>query len=103
MWVMIRYRIRPDRLEEHLESLRAVQEEMAALRPEGLREAVFRLADEVGFVHLVEVEHGPEVLGRMETFRRFRATLDERCDEPPVMTELHPSGAYRFPGLPTFF
>jgi hypothetical protein len=29
------------------------------------------------------VEDGPEVLRQLEAFQRYRATLDERCDEPP--------------------
>jgi hypothetical protein len=28
-------------------------------------------------------------------FQRFRSTLDERCDEPPVLTVLHEVGSYR--------
>jgi hypothetical protein len=36
------------------------------------------------------------VLRQLETFQRYRATLDERCDEPPVMTMLREVGSYGF-------
>jgi hypothetical protein len=36
------------------------------------------------------------VLQQLKAFQRYRTTLDERCDEPPVTTVLHEIGAYRF-------
>jgi hypothetical protein len=32
----------------------------------------------------------------MPAFQRYRSTLDERCDDPPVVTVLHEVGSYRF-------
>lgn len=87
--VMIRYKLRPNQVERNLELLHAVYEELRSNPPEGLRWASFQLDDEVSFVDFV-VGHGPPgQLSQFETFRTFRSTLDERCDEPPVMTELH--------------
>ncbi|GII79773.1 hypothetical protein Sru01_47550 [Sphaerisporangium rufum] len=97
MRVLIRYRVKADQVSYHLELLRAVHQELAELRPENVREAVFRLDDPGEFVHLVEVDPGPEVLAPLAAFQRYRSTLDERCDEPPVLTVLHDVAAYRFP------
>ena len=38
----------------------------------------------------------PGQLSRLETFQRFRTTLDERCAEPLVMTELHAVDSFGF-------
>ena len=94
---MIRYRVKRDQVERNLELLRAVYEEMEAARPDGLSYATFQLEDGVSFVDLVSTENGPGPLSRLEAFGRFRSTLDERCDEPPTMTELREVGSFRFP------
>ena len=95
--LMIRYRVKRNQVERNLELLRAVYEEMEATQPDGLSYASFQLEDGVSFVDLVATEDGPGSLSRLEAFRRFRSTLDERCDEPPTMTELREVGSFRFP------
>ena len=45
----------------------------------------------------VETGGGPGPLQRLDVFRRYRAALGARCEEPPAMTELHGVGSYRFP------
>lgn len=95
--LMIRYRVKRDGVGRNLELLRAVYEEMEAVQPDGLSYATFQLEDGVSFVDLVATEDGPKPLSQLEAFRRFRSTLDERCDEPPTMTELREVGSFRFP------
>ncbi|RJL22045.1 hypothetical protein [Bailinhaonella thermotolerans] len=97
MHVMIRWKVKPDQVERELESLRAVYEDMRAIRPEGLRYATFQLDDGVTFVDVAEMTGGPGVLRQVAAFQDYRATLDERCDEPPAVTVLRQVGAYRFP------
>jgi quinol monooxygenase YgiN len=94
MQVMIRWKIKPGQVERELELLREVYAELRAVRPDGLRYATFRLDDEVTFVDIVELDEGPEVLRRIEAFQRYRSTLDERCDEVPVITTLHQVDCY---------
>ena len=43
-----------------------------------------------------ELEGGPGQLSGLEAFQRYRTTLDDRCDEPSVMTMLHKVDSYRF-------
>src|SRR5918996_1641965 len=50
--VMVRYRLKPERVEENEVLVRAVYEELEGTRPEGLRYATFKLEDGVSFVHL---------------------------------------------------
>jgi len=95
MQVMIRYRLEPDQVEENLRLLRSYFHELATTQPDGLRDAAFQLDDRVSFVHFVETdEKGPGPLTHLEEFQRYRATLDERCVEPPVLTVLHEVGAF---------
>ncbi|MBC6456914.1 hypothetical protein [Actinomadura sp. HBU206391] len=97
MWMMVRYKVKRDQLERHLELHSAVYEALESSQPDGLREATFQLEDEVSFVSFVEAE-GLPVPGveKLEEFQRYRADLDERCDEPAVMTPLRVSGSFRF-------
>jgi hypothetical protein len=92
---MVRYKVKPDRVEENEQLVRAVYAELAGSGPEGLRYATFRLDDGVSFVHIASVdgEHNP--LAEVEAFDRFQADVRDRCEEPPVVTELHEVGSYR--------
>jgi hypothetical protein len=95
--IMVRYRVRADRVAENEEAVRAVYAELAQTRPEGLRYATFRLADGATFVHVAE--HGdPNPLQEVEAFRRFTAGVRDRCEDGPESSELTEIGSYRFFG-----
>ncbi|MBQ1043199.1 MULTISPECIES: hypothetical protein [unclassified Micromonospora] len=79
--ILIRYRVRPERLTEHLRLLRAVHDELARLRPSGFRYVSYRLDDERSFVEVATAPELPGPLPQLESFRRFRAGLEERCEE----------------------
>lgn len=95
MQVMIRYKLKPDQVEQCLELGHAVYDEFESARPDWLRQATFQLDDGVSFVTFAELDD-PSKLAGLPAFQRFRSTLDERCDEPPVLTALHEVGSYRF-------
>jgi hypothetical protein len=98
--VMVRYKVKPDRVEENEALVRAVYEELAAAQPDGLRYATFKLGDGVSFVHVasVETEDGQNPLSQVDAFRRFTADVADRCEEQPVTTELSEIGSYRLFG-----
>jgi hypothetical protein len=98
--VMVRYKVKPERVPENEALVRAVYEELHRVAPEDLRYATFRLADGVGFVHVssTETEDGRNPLTEIEAFARFQEAIGERCDEPPVVTELTEIGSYRLLG-----
>ena len=98
MQVLISYKVRPDELGRNLELLNEVYEELAATQPSGLRYATFRLDDQGSFVALVEFDGQPGAAAhhRLASFQRYRSTLDERCEHPPVVTVLHEVGSYGF-------
>ncbi len=95
--VMVRYKVKPDRVAENEQLVRAVYDELHRTEPAGLGYATFRLADGVSFLHLstTETEDGRNPLTEVEAFARFQEAIRERCDEPPVVTELHAIGSYR--------
>ncbi|MEA2135909.1 MAG: hypothetical protein QOC68_3818 [Solirubrobacteraceae bacterium] len=94
--VMVRYKVKPDRVEENEALVRAVYDELARVAPEGLRYATFRLEDGVSFVHLaIQTEDGQTPLAKLDAFQRFQENVRDRCDEPPAVTDLHTIGSYR--------
>jgi hypothetical protein len=95
--VMVRYKVKPDRVAENEQLVRAVYEELGRTEREGLRYATFQLGDGVSFVHLasIETEDGPSPLPQVSAFRRFQENIGDRCDEAPVATELRQIGSFR--------
>ncbi len=96
--VMVRYRVTADRAAENEALVRAVYEELRATEPAGLRYATFKLDDGVSFVHIAETEDGENPLSRVKAFRDFQAGVADRCEEPPVVSELSRIGSFRLFG-----
>ena len=93
--VMVRYRVKAGREAENEALVRAVYEELAGMEPEGFRYATFRF-DERSFVHFALIEgEGPGPLPGLAAFQAFTRDVGERCDEPPVVSDLQEVGSYR--------
>ena len=54
--VVVRYKVKPERVEENERLIGRVYEELAESAPEGLRYATFRLDDGVSFVHIASID-----------------------------------------------
>jgi len=93
--VIVRYKVKPDRVEENERLVRAVYEELDGSDPGGLRYGTFKLDDGVSFVHLAASEEGRNPLTDIQAFQEFQRNIEERCDEPPVLTVLEQVGSYR--------
>ena len=94
--VIVRYTVKPECAAENARLVRAVCEELNATgRPEELRYAAFQLDDDVSFVHVAVMPDGQNLLPEVAAFRRFRAGLDERCEAPPVRSEVRLVGSFR--------
>lgn len=98
--VMVRYTVKPDRVDENERLVRDVYEELHRTGPEGIRYVTFRLADGVTFVHVasVETDDGRNPLAGVAAFGRFQEDVGGRCDVAPVVTELTEVGSYRLLG-----
>jgi hypothetical protein len=92
---MVRYKVKPELVEDNVALVQAVYAELAAKRPEGLHYATFRLPDGVSFMHLVvETDQPGAILGKISAFRAFQADIGARCDEPPAVSEVTLVGSY---------
>jgi hypothetical protein len=92
---MIRYKVRPDRANENEALVKAVYEQLAHERPEGLHYATFKLPDGVSFMHVVIDSDQPgRILNEVAAFKAFVTAIESRCEEPPVATELTLIGSY---------
>jgi len=91
--VTIRYRLKAERVPEHLALLGAVFDELGSTRPDGVRWDSFRVGDGRDFLDVASLR-GSGRLSRLASWAAYRSTLDERCDEPPVLTELNLLGRY---------
>jgi len=92
---MVRYKVQRDRAEENVALVRAVYAQLAQEQPVGLRYATFRLPDGVSFLHVViETDQPGRILGEIEAFKVFTRNIEERCDEPPVATDITLVGSY---------
>jgi quinol monooxygenase YgiN len=96
--VMVRYRVKPDQVERNEQLVRAVYEELHRAEPASLRYATFRLEDGVSFVHLAESDGAQSPLTSLKAFKEFQKGIEDRCDEPPVVTELDVIGSFRLLG-----
>ena len=91
--VMVRYKVKPEQVARNEELVRAVYEELHRLEPDGLRYATFKLPDGVTFIHLADTDGG-NPLTELPAFKAFQAGVRERCDEPPVVSELSEVGSF---------
>src|SRR4051794_20303372 len=96
--VMVRYKVKPDRVPENEQLVRAVYEELHSTEPDDMHYATFQLEDGVSFVHVHTNERsdGDNILTSMDSFKAFQEGIRDRCDEGPVVTELREIGSYRF-------
>ena len=95
--VMVRYKVKPDRVAENEQLVRDVYAELRATNPDGVRYVTFHLDDGVTFIHLASVESddGQSPLSSVEAFQRFQDKIAERCDEPPVVSQIREVGSFR--------
>jgi len=100
--VMVRYKVKPERVEENEALIRAVYEELHDVSPAGFRYATYKLDDGVTFIHIAiteaEAAEDGRVLQSLKAFQAFRKDLEDRAQDGPVSTVLDPIGAFRLAG-----
>jgi hypothetical protein len=95
--VIVRYRVKVDRAAENENLIRAVYDELHRAAPTGFHYATYRMEDGVSFVHFAidETDDGHNPLNDLSAFGAFQEHIGDRCDEPPVVSELRRVGSYR--------
>jgi hypothetical protein len=94
--VIVRYKVKTDRVAEHETLLRAVFAELAKTEPKGIRYGAFKQPDGVSFAHIAFIDAEKNPLEGIAAFQAFTAKIRERCDEAPVTTELTAVGTFGF-------
>jgi hypothetical protein len=98
--VMVRYKVKADRVAENERYIAGVFAQLERVRPPGLRYATFKLADGVSFVHIAshDAVDGRNPLTELPAFKAFLAEIRHRCEEPPSATDWVEVGSYGFFG-----
>jgi hypothetical protein len=88
--VVVRYKVKASKVDEHLGLVRAVFAELAQTRTSGIRYAAVRGPDGVSFTHIAQIEAGEDrnPLATVPSFKAFQRDLAARCDEPPSGTDV---------------
>ena len=96
--VMVRYKLKADRVAENERYVKTVFEQLDRDRPSGVHYATFKLDDGVSFVHIASIDVVDNInpLTAMPVFKAFTAAIAERCEEPPVSAKLNEVGSYEF-------
>jgi hypothetical protein len=94
--VLVRYRVKPDRVAEHEALIADVFAELQRKKPDGIRYGAFKRADGVSFVHIALVTADENPLDQVAAFKAFSERIKERCDEPPEVADLTTVGSYGF-------
>jgi hypothetical protein len=94
--VMVRYKVRSDKVSENEALIREVFEELRRLQPAGLQYRSYKMDDGATFVHLATIDtaDGRNPLTELASFKRFVRDIDERCVEEPAPAELSQVGGY---------
>ena len=91
---IVRYKVKPERLDEHVALVKAVFEELSRSRPSGLRYSAVRAADGVSFTHISAIEASNNPLSALASFQNFQRGIADRCDEPPTPVEVSVVGDF---------
>jgi hypothetical protein len=91
--VVVRYRVRPEALDENLALVRAVYAELAATKPEGLRYSTYRVNDR-DFVHVAVLDAEENPLDGVAAFSTFLERVADRCEEGPTPSGGEVVGSY---------
>ena len=91
---IVRYKVKPERVSEHIALVQAVFEELATTKPAGIRYGAFKQADGVSFVHFAIIEGDKNPLDDVAAFKAFSVSIKDRIEEPPAVAHLEAVGTY---------
>ncbi len=94
---VVSYQAKPERADENQGLIEAVFRDLEGRQPQGFTYKVFRLEDQVSFIHVVvehDVEHA-DSLQDVPAFQAFVAEVGDRCDVPPLARGATVVGGYR--------
>jgi len=96
--VIVRYKLKPGRVEENEQLVKEVYKELSREEPEGFSYATYKLEDGLTFIHVAFHEPGSNPLPGLPAFKNFQAGIKDRCDELPVVNHATEIGSYAMAG-----
>jgi len=96
MNTVVRYKVRPERVAENEELVRAVYRQLHELNPVGVHYVTFKLKDGVTFQHVAsfESEEAHTLFRNLSAFKDFTAGAKDRCEEAPQAIEASVVGSF---------
>ena len=97
--VLVRYKVNTGKVTENEILVKEVYKELHETKVDGFHYATFKLADGVSFVHIAfaDTEKANTEFNNLPAFKNFQANIKDRCEEPPVVTQLMEIiGSYNF-------
>jgi hypothetical protein len=92
--VIVRYKLKPGRVEENEQLVKEVYKQLSLEEPEGFSYATYKLEDGLTFIHVALHEPGSNPLPGLTAFKNFQADIKDRCDELPVVNHVTEIGSY---------
>ena len=94
--IVVRYKIKPDQVEENARLIKNVFAELGAKAPAGVRYQVLSLSDGT-FVHFATVENDADdnPIPKLDAFKAFTKDIATRCLEQPQSASATVVGNYR--------
>lgn len=94
---IVRYKLKPERVEENEQLVREVFRQLQQQQPEGFSYATYKLEDGLTFIHIVSYEgEGKNPLQGLPAFKNFQQEIKDRCDELPLVSHATEIGSYGF-------
>ncbi|TMR02185.1 hypothetical protein ETD83_13295 [Actinomadura soli] len=94
--IAVQYHTRPDSADENQRLIEQVFAELRATAPDGLRYAVFRLADGVSFLHIAVTDTENNPLLGTPAFNQFTKAIGDRLAGQPIQQDATLIDSYRF-------
>jgi hypothetical protein len=96
--LLVRYKVKADKVAENEELVRAVYISLREIGDPDVHYATFKLNDGCTFVHIASFpsKEKEAVLTGLGAFKAFQKDLKDRCDTPPDAQPLTEVGSYRF-------
>ncbi len=92
--VMVRYKVKPEAVEENERLIAQVFAQLASEKPAGVRYQAMKLQDGQTFVHFAMSEAEVNPVTQLDAFKQYTAGIKDRCEEPPAQTVLQVVGLY---------
>lgn len=94
--VVVRYRLKPERVKENEGLVGQVYKQLQELNPDGIHYLTYKLEDGVTFVHiaLYETDDAHKAFTSLPAFKNFQENVKARCEEMPLVSKATQIGAY---------